>query len=276
MSVHPNLNIHPSAVIAEGAQIPASCTIGPFCTVSANVVLGEGCELVSHVVLDGHTTLGADCKVYSFACVGISPQDLKYAGEPTRVEVGERTVIREYVTISRGTAGGGGVTRVGADCLVMAYVHIGHDSTVGNGCILPNGATLAGHVVVEDYATLSANAPVHQHCRIGRHAYIGGGTTVTQDVLPYSLTSIERNNHAYGVNKVGLQRRGHALAEQRQAQYNAGTGGDQRHARAGCRGRARALPGRVCGKERARRDQVKYSVCLLSSSLGRTGSTLCK
>ena len=201
-------SIHPSAIIAEGAQIPASCTIGPFCTVGAHVVLGEGCELVSHVVLDGHTTLRSGCKVYSFACVGISPQDLKYAGEPTRVEIGERTVIREYVTISRGTAGGGGVTRVGADCLIMAYVHIGHDSTIGNGCILPNGATLAGHVTVEDYATLSANAPVHQYCRIGRYAYIGGGTTITQDVLPYSLTSIERNNHAYGLNKVGLQRRG--------------------------------------------------------------------
>ena len=182
--------------------------MGPYCTVGANVSLGEGCELVSHVVLDGHTTLGAGCKVYSFACVGISPQDLKYAGEPTRVEVGERTVIREYVTISRGTIGGGGLTRVGADCLIMAYVHIGHDSKVGNGCILPNGATLAGHVTVEDYATLSANAPVHQYCTIGRYAYVGGGTTITQDVLPYSLTSVERTNHAYGLNKVGLQRRG--------------------------------------------------------------------
>ena len=202
------MSIHPTAIVAEGAQIPASCTVGPYCTVSENVVLGEGCELVSHVVLDGHTTLGAECKVYSFACVGISPQDLKYAGEPTRVEVGERTVIREYVTISRGTAGGGGVTRIGPDCLIMAYVHIGHDSQIGKGCILPNGATLAGHVTVEDYATLSAMAPVHQYCTIGRHAYIGGGTTITQDVLPYSLTSVERKNHAYGLNKVGLQRRG--------------------------------------------------------------------
>ncbi len=200
--------IHPTAIVAEGAQIPGSCTVGPYCTVGADVVLGEGCELVSHVVLDGHTTLGAGCKVYSFACVGIAPQDLKYASEPTRVEVGERTAIREYVTISRGTAGGGGVTRVGSDCLIMAYVHIGHDSKVGNGCILPNGATLAGHVTVEDYATLSANAPVHQYCTIGRYAYIGGGTTITQDVLPYSLTSVERTNHAYGLNKVGLQRRG--------------------------------------------------------------------
>jgi UDP-N-acetylglucosamine acyltransferase len=202
------VSIHATAIVAEGAVIPASCTVGPYCTVGADVMLGEGCELVSHVVLDGHTTLGKGCKVFSFACVGIAPQDLKYAGEPTRVEIGDETVIREYVTISRGTAGGGGVTRVGSNCLIMAYVHIGHDSVIGNGCILPNGATLAGHVTVEDYATLSANAPVHQFCTIGRYAYIGGGTTITQDVLPYSLVSAERNNHVFGLNKVGLQRRG--------------------------------------------------------------------
>jgi UDP-N-acetylglucosamine acyltransferase len=202
------VSIHPTAIVAEGAVIPASCTVGPFCTLGPNVVLGEGCELVSHVVIDGHTTLGARNKVYSFACIGIAPQDLKYAGEPTRVELGDDNTVREYVTISRGTVGGGGLTRVGSGCLMMAYVHIGHDSSIGNGCILPNGATLAGHVTVEDFVTLSANAPVHQFCRIGRYAYIGGGTTVTQDVLPYSLTSIERNNHAYGINKVGLARRG--------------------------------------------------------------------
>jgi UDP-N-acetylglucosamine acyltransferase len=210
------VSVHPTAIVAEGAVVPASCTVGPYCTVGAHVVLGEACELVSHVVLDGHTTLGAGCRVFSFACVGISPQDLKYAGEPTRVEIGERTTIREYVTISRGTAGGGGVTRVGADCLVMAYVHIGHDSTIGNSCILPNGATLAGHVTVEDFVTLSANAPVHQFCRIGKYAYIGGGTTITQDVMPYSLTSVERNNRAYGLNKVGLQRRGFTAEELRE------------------------------------------------------------
>jgi UDP-N-acetylglucosamine acyltransferase len=202
------LSIHPSAIIAEGAVIPASCHVGPYCTVGPNVVLGEDCELVSHVVLDGHTTLGRGNRIFSFACVGVAPQDLKYAGEPTRVEIGDGNTIREYVTISRGTNGGGGVTRIGSGCLIMAYVHIGHDSSIGNGCILPNGATLAGHVTVEDYVTLSAMAPVHQFCRIGKYAYIGGGTTITQDVLPYSLTSIERNNHAYGLNKVGLQRRG--------------------------------------------------------------------
>ncbi len=210
------MSIHPTAIVAEGAVIPASCTIGPYCTVGPHVVLGEECELVSHVVLDGHTTFGKRNKIYSFACLGIAPQDLKYAGEPTRAEFGDDNTIREYVTVSRGTAGGGGLTKIGSNCLIMAYVHIGHDSKIGNGCILPNGATLAGHVTVEDYATLSANAPVHQFCTIGRYAYIGGGTTITQDVLPYSLTSIERNNHAYGLNKVGLQRRGFTAEQLRE------------------------------------------------------------
>ncbi len=200
--------IHPTAIVDAGAVVPASCTVGPFCTIGANVVLGEGCELVSHVVLAGHTTLGRGNRVFSFACLGIAPQDLKYAGEPTRLTVGDDNTIREYVTISRGTAGGGGETRVGSGCLIMAYTHIGHDSTIGDGCILANSATLAGHVTVEDYAVVGALCPVHQFCRIGRYAYVGGGTTITQDVLPYSLTSIARDNHAYGLNKVGLERRG--------------------------------------------------------------------
>ena len=203
-----NLNIHPTAIVAAGAVVPASCRIGPFCTIGPNVVLGEDCELVSHVVLDGHSTFGRGNRIYSFACLGIPPQDLKYAGEPTRLEVGENNSIREYVTISRGTVGGGGLTRVGSGCLIMAYTHIGHDSSIGSHCILANGTTLAGHVTIEDYVTSSALGPVHQYCTIGKHAYVGGGTTITQDVLPYSLTSVERNNRAYGLNKVGLQRRG--------------------------------------------------------------------
>jgi UDP-N-acetylglucosamine acyltransferase len=210
------VSIHPSAIVAEGAIVPASCTVGPFCTIGPSVVLGENCELVSHVVLDGHLTLGNGNRIFSFACVGISPQDLKYANEPTRVEIGDGNTIREYVTISRGTAGGGGVTRLGSNCLIMAYVHIGHDSVIGDGCILANAATLAGHVVVEDFAVVGALCPVHQFCRIGKYSYIGGGTTITQDVLPYSLTSIERNNHAYGLNKVGLQRRGFTAEELRE------------------------------------------------------------
>ncbi len=208
--------IHPTAIIAPGAHIPATCTIGPFCTVGPDVTLGEDCHLVSHVVLDGHLTLGDANTIFSFACLGIAPQDLKYAGEPTRLTIGSNNSIREYVTISRGTAGGGGETTVGDDCLIMAYTHIGHDSHIGNGCILANSATLAGHVTVEDFAVVGALCPVHQFCRIGRYSYIGGGTTITQDVLPYSLTSIERNNHAYGLNKVGLERRGFTPAQLRQ------------------------------------------------------------
>ena len=200
--------IHPTAIVAEGAVVPESCSVGPYCTIGPNVVLGEGCDLVSHVVLDGHTTFGEGNRIFSFACLGIAPQDLKYVGEPTRLSVGDRNQIREYVTISRGTAGGGGETRVGSDCLIMAYTHIGHDSTIGDGCILANSATLAGHVIVEDYATVGALCPVHQFCRIGKYAYVGGGTTITQDVLPFSLTSIARDNHAYGINKVGLERKG--------------------------------------------------------------------
>lgn len=209
-------HIHPQAVVAEGAVIPASCSVGPFCTVGPHVVMGEGCTLVSHVVLDGHTTLGEGVQVFPFAAVGISPQDLKYKGEPTRCEIGARTVIRESVTISRGTAGGGGVTRVGEDCLIMAYVHIGHDCQIGNDVILANAATLAGHVTVEDHASVGALNPVHQYCTIGRYAYIGGGTTITQDVLPYSLTSVRRENRAFGLNKVGLERRGFTAEDLKQ------------------------------------------------------------
>jgi len=207
------VSIHPTAIIQPGAQIPASCTVGPYCTIGPNVTLGEGCELASHVVLDGHLTLGRGNRIYPFACLGIAPQDLKYAGEPTRCEIGDNNSIREYVTISRGTTGGGGLTKVGSGCLIMAYTHIGHDSSIGNGCILANSATLAGHVTVEDYAVVGALCPVHQFCVIGKYSYIGGGTTITQNVLPYSLTSIERNNHAYGLNKVGLERRGFTPAQ---------------------------------------------------------------
>jgi len=207
------VSIHPTAIVAAGAQIPASCTVGPYCTIGANVVLGEDCELISHVVLDGHLTLGSKNRIYPFACLGVAPQDLKYEGEPTGCKIGDNNTIREYVTISRGTKGGGGLTTVGNDCLIMAYTHIGHDSSIGNGCILANSATLAGHVIVEDYAVVGALCPVHQFCRIGKYSYIGGGTTITQNVLPYSLTSIERNNHAYGLNKVGLERRGFTPAQ---------------------------------------------------------------
>ena len=202
------MSIHPSSIIASGAVVPGSCQIGPFCTIGPHVVLGEENHLISHVVLDGHTRIGDGNTIYPFTSIGIAPQDLKYHGEPTLTEVGSHNTIRESVTISRGTEKGGGITRLGSHCLLMAYVHIGHDSSVGSNCILANAATLAGHVLIEDYATVGAFSPVHQFCSVGRHAYIGGGTIVTQDVLPFSLTSARRENRAFGINKVGLQRRG--------------------------------------------------------------------
>lgn len=202
------MSIHPTAIVAASAVVPESCSIGSYSTIGPHVVLGEDCELVSHVVLDGRLTVGARNRFFPFACVGVAPQDLKYKGEPTGAILGDENTIREAVTISRGTAGGGGTTRVGSYCLIMAYSHIGHDSVIGDHCILANSATLAGHVIVEDYATVGALNQVHQFCRIGKYAYTGGGTTVTQDVLPYSLTSAKRETHAYGLNKVGLERRG--------------------------------------------------------------------
>ena len=202
------MSIHASAVIAEGAQVPESCTIGPFCTIGPDVALGEECTLVSHVVLDGRTRLGARNTIYPFTSIGIAPQDLKYHGEPTETVVGDDNTIRECVTVSRGTAKGGGLTQIGSNCLIMAYAHVGHDSQVGSHCILANAATLAGHVTIGDYATVGAFSPVHQFCTVGAYAYIGGGTIVTQDVLPYSLTSSRRENKAFGINKVGLSRRG--------------------------------------------------------------------
>ena len=186
--------------------------------IGPNVVLGEDCELVSHVILDGHLMVGAKNRFFSFACVGVAPQDLKYKGEPTGAVLGDNNIVRECVTISRGTVGGGGTTRVGSNCLFMAYAHVGHDSVIGDWCIIANGAAIAGHVVVEDYATVGALNQVHQYCRIGKYAYTGGGTTVTQDVLPFSLTSAKRETQAYGLNKVGLERRGFDEARMRALQ----------------------------------------------------------
>lgn len=208
VEVTPTPVIHPTAVVDPAARIPASCRIGPYCTVAAGVELGENCELVSHVVLGGPARIGDHNRIFPFAAIGIEPQDLKYKGEPTRLEIGDHNLIREYVTISRGTPGGGGLTRVGSHTLIMAYVHIAHDCAIGDHVILANAATLGGHVTVEDCAVVGALCPVHQFVRIGAYSYIGGGTTITQDVLPFSLTSAERDTHAFGLNKVGLERRG--------------------------------------------------------------------
>jgi UDP-N-acetylglucosamine acyltransferase len=200
--------IHPTAVVHASATVPESCTIGPFCLIGEDVELGERCELQSHVAIHGVTKLGSDNRVSSFVAIGGDPQDLKYKGERTRLEIGDGNVIREFVTINRGTRGGGGLTTIGKECLLMAYVHIAHDCHVADHVIMANNATLAGHVTVEEWATVGAFSPVHQFTRVGAHAYVGGGTIVTQDVMPFSRTSADRNNRAYGLNTIGLQRRG--------------------------------------------------------------------
>lgn len=202
------MNVHSSAIIDARAHVPASCKVGPYCVIGPGVELGENCRLISHVAIEGPTKIGSNNSFFPFCAIGMAPQDVTYRGEPTRLEIGDHNEIRECVTISRGTVKGGGVTRVGSHTLIMAYTHIGHDTVIGDHCMLVNGATLAGHVIVEEWAVVGALCPVHQFVRIGAHAYIGGGTTITQDVLPFSMTSASRDTHAYGLNKIGLERRG--------------------------------------------------------------------
>jgi UDP-N-acetylglucosamine acyltransferase len=200
--------VHSTAIINPLAKIHPSCTIGPYCVVGPEVELGEDCNLLSHVAIEGPTRIGVGNIFFPFASVGMAPQDLTYAGEPTRLEIGDHNQIREFVTISRGTVKGGGLTRVGNHTLIMAYAHVAHDCVIGDRVILANAATLGGHVTVDDWAVVGALCPVHQFVHIGAHAYIGGGTTVTQDVLPFSKTAAARDTHAYGLNALGLERRG--------------------------------------------------------------------
>ncbi len=200
--------VHPTAILAPTAKVHPSCKIGPYCTVGANVELGENCELISHVAVEGPTKIGNGNRFFPFSSIGLAPQDLSYNGEPTRLEIRDNNVIREFVTINRGTAKGGGITRIGSYCLIMAYTHIAHDCVIGDHVIMANAATLGGHVIVEDWATVGALCPVHHFVRIGAHSFIGGGTTITRDVLPFSKTAAERGTHAYGLNAVGLERRG--------------------------------------------------------------------
>jgi len=202
------MTVHPTAVLDECAKVPASCQIGPYCVIGADVELGENCRLISHVAVEGPTRIGSNNVFFPFCAIGMAPQDVTYKGEPTRLEIGDHNEIRECVTINRGTIKGGGVTKLGSHLLVMAYTHIGHDCVIGDHAMLINGATIAGHVTVEEWAVVGALCPVHQFVRIGAHSYIGGGTTITQDVLPFSMTSAARDTNAYGLNKVGLERRG--------------------------------------------------------------------
>jgi UDP-N-acetylglucosamine acyltransferase len=202
------MSFHVTAIVDPAAKVHPSCKIGPYCVIGPNVELGEGCHLVSHVAIEGPTKIGKDNGFFPFTSIGMAPQDLTYAGEPTRLEMGDHNEVREFVTINRGTVKGGGVTRIGSHTLVMAYTHVAHDCQIGDHVILANAATLGGHITVEDWAMVGALCPVHQFVRIGMHSYIGGGTTITRDVLPFSKTAAARDTHAYGMNSVGLERRG--------------------------------------------------------------------
>jgi UDP-N-acetylglucosamine acyltransferase len=199
--------IHPTAIVDSGAKVPASCSIGPYCILSAGVELGDHCELISHVTIYGPAKIGSHNRFFAYSAIG-EPQDLTYKGEPTLLEMGDHNVVREFATLNRGTVKGGGVTRIGSHTLIMAYAHVGHDSQIGDHAMLVNAATLAGHVTVEEWAVVGALCPVHQFVRIGAHSYIGGGTVVTKDVLPFSKCVTPRNTKTYGLNSVGLERRG--------------------------------------------------------------------
>ena len=201
--------IHETSVVAPEAEIGEDCFIGPFSTVGSEVKLASGVRMDSHVVVDGRTTIGEETHVFPFASIGLAPQDLKYAGEPTATEIGKRNHIREFVTIHRGTDGGGGLTKIGDDNLLMAQAHVAHDCQIGNNVIMANAATLAGHVEIADRANVGAYSGVHQFCRIGLEAFVGGYSVVVKDAPPFAII---QGNHAkcYGLNKVGLKRRGYS------------------------------------------------------------------
>ena len=206
------MTIHPTALVDPGAQLGAGVKIGPFCTVGANAVLEDDVELVSHVAVDGHTQIGAGVKIFPFATIGLAPQDLKYKGEETRTIIGPRSVIREHCSIHRGTATGSGLTRIGADCLLMAVVHIAHDCEVGDNVIMSNNVVLGGHVTVGDRAIIGGSAALLQFVRVGTGAMVGGVTGVTADVIPYGFVFGPRARLC-GLNIIGLRRRGLAKSE---------------------------------------------------------------
>lgn len=199
--------IHATAVVDSKAQLGKNVRIGPYAVVGANVVLEADVTLGSHAVIEGHTVIGAGSRVCNFASIGQAPQDIHYADEPTRVEIGKRCWIREFVSIHRGTEKGGGLTRVGDHCMIMAYAHVAHDCRVGDSVVLVNGATLAGHVEVQDHAVIGGLTAVHQFARIGRNTFIGGASAISMDVLPFASAAGNRAKIT-GVNVVGLRRNG--------------------------------------------------------------------
>jgi len=204
--------IHPTAIVAPGARLADDVVIGPYCTVGEQVSLGAGVRLQAHVVIDGRTTVGPGTRIFPFASIGLEPQDLKYRGEESSLEIGSNNTIREYVTMNPGTTGGGMVTRVGNNSLFMVGVHIAHDCQVGDNVVMANNATLAGHVVIEDNAILGGLSAVHQFCRVGRFAMIGGLTGVERDVIPYGQATGDRARLS-GINIVGMQRNGFSREE---------------------------------------------------------------
>ncbi len=200
--------VDPSALVHAGARIGPGTTIGPHCTIGRNVKIGARCRIGASAVIDGWTEIGDETQIYPMASIGLAPQDLKYKGEPTRLTIGRRNIFREFVTINRGTAGGGGQTTIGDNNLFMAYVHVAHDCHIGNDTIFGPHATLGGHVAVDDYSNISAGSAVHQFCRVGRHGFIGGYSVVTKDAPPYGKTIGSRPARIFGVNAIGLARRG--------------------------------------------------------------------
>lgn len=203
------MTIHPSAVVSPRAQIGENCFIGPYSIIGDEVSLAEGVRIESHCVIDGRTQIGEGTHIFPFVSIGLASQDLKYKGEPSETRIGKQNRVREFVTIHRGTEGGGMLTQTGDNCLLMAQAHVAHDCILGNDVIMANGATLAGHVVVQDRANIGAYSGVHQFCRVGREAYIGGYSVVVKDALPFALTV---GNHAkcFGLNVTGVKRRGYS------------------------------------------------------------------
>ncbi|MEP6962041.1 MAG: acyl-ACP--UDP-N-acetylglucosamine O-acyltransferase [Acidobacteriota bacterium] len=202
------MSIHPTAIVDPAAVVDSSAEIGPCCVVGAEVSIGPRTRLMGHSFLEGPMEIGSDNVFFPYSTVGVAPQDLKYKGERSRTRIGNRNQIREFVTLHRGTEGGGMLTSVGDDNLLMAYTHVAHDTHVGNHTVIGHGATLGGHVTVGDWAVISAGSAVHQFCRIGRHCIIGGYSVITQDVLPFSTTVSAREVKVFGANATGMERRG--------------------------------------------------------------------
>jgi UDP-N-acetylglucosamine acyltransferase len=200
--------IHPTAIVDAGAHVADSADIGPFSIIGADVSIGARTRVMAHVFMEGPLEIGEDNIFFPYSTVGVAPQDLKYHGERSATRIGHRNRIREFVTIHRGTEGGGMLTSIGDDNLLMAYVHVAHDSRVGSHIVLANAVTFGGHVIVEDWAVIGGSTGVHQFCRVGRHAIVGGYSVITRDVLPFSNTVTERDAKVFGENAIGLQRRG--------------------------------------------------------------------